>query len=286
MDPPETTTQQETGKGGGSTGSSFQSALTALKSTHQPSLSSNRNAGGGLPPVPKAWANDFRTEGENSVASSKPVNRPASSKNAIVHSVLQYHRLHPEYIHSRIEKMRNAYNVRILLILCDIQYEHKSADPIKERVHQTYHNQLDHVLTSGRKVNKSNVEALAAQFGSFSAIATQSNHALGTVKGLGPKKVVSLLDAFNKPFVASGKPHALDVPAASATEIAEPEPEAELDNLPPTPPTPSRPRDEGPSRSPSVGPDDDREATGAVWDDPLSDDDDDKDERASKRQRM
>lgn len=89
MDPPETTTQQETGKGGGSTGSSFQSALTALKSTHQPSLSSNRNAGGGLPPVPKAWANDSRTEGENSVASSKPVNRPASSKNAIVHSVLQ-----------------------------------------------------------------------------------------------------------------------------------------------------------------------------------------------------
>lgn len=86
--------------------------------------------------------------------------------------------------------------------------------------------------------------------------------------------------------MASGKPHALDVPAASATEIAEPEPEAELDNLPPTPPTPSRPRDEGPSRSPSVGPDDDREATGAVWDDPLSDDDDDKDERASKRQRM
>lgn len=45
------------------------------------------------------------------------------------------------------------------------QYEHKSADPIKERIHQTYHNQLDHVLTSGRKVNKSNVEALAAQFG-------------------------------------------------------------------------------------------------------------------------
>lgn len=35
-------------------------------------------------------------------------------------SSLKYHRLHPEYIHTRIEKMRNAYKVRILLILCDI----------------------------------------------------------------------------------------------------------------------------------------------------------------------
>jgi len=33
---------------------------------------------------------------------------------------LKYHRLHPEYIHQRIEKMKNKYNVRIMLILCDI----------------------------------------------------------------------------------------------------------------------------------------------------------------------
>lgn len=118
---------------------------------------------------------------------------------------------------------------------------------------------------------------------SFSAIATQSNHALGTVKGLGPKKVVSLLDAFNKPFVASGKPQGAEAPT---TSFVEPRPESELEDLPPTPPTPSRPRNEGPSRSPSVGPDDDREATGAVWDDPLSDDEEADEGRASKRQRV
>ena len=33
---------------------------------------------------------------------------------------LKYHRLHPEYIHTRIEKMRNSYSVRIMLIFCDI----------------------------------------------------------------------------------------------------------------------------------------------------------------------
>jgi glucose-6-phosphate-specific signal transduction histidine kinase len=36
------------------------------------------------------------------------------------HASLKYHRLHPEYIHQRVEKMRNMYNVRILMVLCDI----------------------------------------------------------------------------------------------------------------------------------------------------------------------
>jgi hypothetical protein len=33
---------------------------------------------------------------------------------------LKYHRLHPEYIHTRVEKLGLSYNLRILLILCDI----------------------------------------------------------------------------------------------------------------------------------------------------------------------
>ncbi|KIL66266.1 hypothetical protein M378DRAFT_103789 [Amanita muscaria Koide BX008] len=33
---------------------------------------------------------------------------------------LQYHRLHTEYIYTRIEKLGGAYNLRILLVLCDI----------------------------------------------------------------------------------------------------------------------------------------------------------------------
>lgn len=33
---------------------------------------------------------------------------------------LKYHRLHPEYIPTRIEKLGTSYNLRILLILCDI----------------------------------------------------------------------------------------------------------------------------------------------------------------------
>jgi Binding domain of DNA repair protein Ercc1 (rad10/Swi10) len=33
---------------------------------------------------------------------------------------LRYHRLHPEYIHQRIERLGQSYNLRILLLMCDI----------------------------------------------------------------------------------------------------------------------------------------------------------------------
>ncbi|KAG6845919.1 hypothetical protein H0H87_000725 [Tephrocybe sp. NHM501043] len=39
---------------------------------------------------------------------------------------LKYHRLHPEYIHIRIEKLGHSYTLRILLVLCDIT-EHREA---------------------------------------------------------------------------------------------------------------------------------------------------------------
>jgi DNA excision repair protein ERCC-1 len=33
---------------------------------------------------------------------------------------LKYHRLHPEYIHQRIERLGHSYSLRILLLLCDV----------------------------------------------------------------------------------------------------------------------------------------------------------------------
>lgn len=44
-------------------------------------------------------------------------------------------------------------------------YEHKGGDSLKERVHQSYPDQLQHVLTSGKKVNKADSTNLASQFG-------------------------------------------------------------------------------------------------------------------------
>ncbi|KAI0052793.1 hypothetical protein FA95DRAFT_1163032 [Auriscalpium vulgare] len=42
----------------------------------------------------------------------------------VLYLSLQYHRLHPEYIHQRIEQLGHSYNLRVLLLLCDIS-EHQ-----------------------------------------------------------------------------------------------------------------------------------------------------------------
>jgi len=35
-------------------------------------------------------------------------------------SRLRYHRLHPEYLHQRIEKLGAMYQLRVLLVMCDV----------------------------------------------------------------------------------------------------------------------------------------------------------------------
>lgn len=151
---------------------------------------------------------------------------------------LKYHRLHPEYIHTRIEKLGHAYNLRILLIMCDVsehqepireltkvclvnnitiivawsteeagqyistlkQFEHKPPDLIKERVDKDYNAVLRTALTSINKVNKTDVETLRLSLGSFADIARAPSDRLQTLPGFGPVKVRRIKDAFDKPF--------------------------------------------------------------------------------------
>lgn len=40
--------------------------------------------------------------------------------SAVLFLSLRYHRLHPEYIHNRINKLGRAYMLRIMLVLCDV----------------------------------------------------------------------------------------------------------------------------------------------------------------------
>ncbi|KAH7913894.1 restriction endonuclease type II-like protein [Hygrophoropsis aurantiaca] len=151
---------------------------------------------------------------------------------------LKYHRLHPEYIHTRIEKLGHSYNLRILLILCDVsesqelireltkvclinnmtiivawsneeagqylatykQFEHKPPDLIKERVDQDYDSLLRTALTSISKVNKTDVETLRTSLGSFADIARTPADRLQKLPGFGPVKVRRIKEAFEKPF--------------------------------------------------------------------------------------
>ncbi|WWC72887.1 uncharacterized protein I206_106851 [Kwoniella pini CBS 10737] len=386
----------------------FQSASSLLKtqninspSTHAPSTSSLRNASGGQAPIPDLpgpsnIANSPSTPTRDtanaqagpSSSSSRPINRPAASKNSIIYSSVQrrnpvlgsirnvgveigdivadyqvgthngvlflslkYHRLHPEYIHTRIEKMKGSYNLRIILVLCDVaehqqslreinkiaiineytvfvawsneeiaqylvcfkSFEHKSADSLKERIQQTYHDQLQHVLTSGRKVNKTDADNLAAQFGSFANISKQPSKILSNVKGLGATKVTSLIDAFNKPFLVGGlrkedkngegivnvaerdrqavgsarmegneEITIEDIGSPDWPDEVDPEEEEEE-------PIRTRKRVSSPSRSPGLSPEPRIQLDDAVWQDPLDDDDDENDpgdQPSTKRTRV
>ncbi|KAH9952430.1 restriction endonuclease type II-like protein, partial [Russula dissimulans] len=181
---------------------------------------------------------------------------------------LRYHRLHPEYIHQRIERLGQSYNLRILLLMCDIsehqdpireltrvcllnnitvivawsadeaaqyltaykQSEHRAPTLIRERVDKTPGALLRTALTSIPRVNKTDVETLRTSFGSFARIAQADAAQLARLPGFGPKKVVRLKDAFERPF-RTGTTSALANPSATAS--------ASVSALPPTDPSSS-----------------------------------------------
>ncbi|KIM75474.1 hypothetical protein PILCRDRAFT_827178 [Piloderma croceum F 1598] len=156
----------------------------------------------------------------------------------VLYLSLKYHRLHPEYIHQRIERLGHSYSLRILLLLCDVsehqdpireltkiclinnitvmvawtvdeaglylstfkQYEHKPPDLIKERVDKDYNSVLRTSLTSISRVNKTDVETLRTSLGSFADIAKTPADRLQALPGFGQVKVKKIKDAFEKPF--------------------------------------------------------------------------------------
>ncbi|KAI5449208.1 ssDNA endonuclease and repair protein rad10 [Naganishia albida] len=160
------------------------------------------------------------------------------ANTCVLYLSLKYHRLHPEYLHTRIEAIRGTYLLRILLLMCDISehqepireitkiclineitvitawsaeeaatylatykaFEHKPPDMLKERVHKNYASQLQSVLTSVKGVNKTDVLTLGTNFGSFKNMAHATPEQLALCPGLGEVKVRRLYDAFNLPF--------------------------------------------------------------------------------------
>ncbi|EJU04486.1 DNA repair protein rad10 [Dacryopinax primogenitus] len=151
---------------------------------------------------------------------------------------LRYHRLHPEYIHTRIGKLEGRYMLRVLLMMCDVTeheepireltkvclinnltimvawtpeeaglylstyklFEHKPPDRIKERVDKDYTSLLRAALTSIRGVNKTDVTTLSSNIGSVAEIAEASEEALLTCPGFGEVKSRRVVEAFQRPF--------------------------------------------------------------------------------------
>ncbi|KAF9091493.1 ssDNA endonuclease and repair protein rad10 [Mortierella sp. AD031] len=156
---------------------------------------------------------------------------------------IRYHRLHPEYIFSRIASLGNNFVLRVLLVLVDVDthqhaireltrvamvnnltlvcawsneeaaryietykaYENKAPDAIKERVENDYLSKLTDGLTQIPSINKTDIITLSSTFGSLKNIMDASADELGLLPGFGERKVKRLLEAFDQPFAIDPK---------------------------------------------------------------------------------
>ena len=140
---------------------------------------------------------------------------------------LKYHRLHPEYIYTRIRALQGKYNLRIMLTMVDIQnheeslrelsktslinnltlilcwsaaeagrylelyksFEHAKPDSIRAQTGTGYAEKLVEFITVPRSINKTDAVGLVSAFGSLRAAVNAGEEEIGMVQGWGEKKV-------------------------------------------------------------------------------------------------
>ncbi|KIW67767.1 hypothetical protein PV04_06997 [Phialophora macrospora] len=151
---------------------------------------------------------------------------------------LKYHRLHPEYVYSRIRQLGKLYNLRILLAMVDIEnheealkelsktsminnltlilcwssqeagrylelfksYEHASSASIRAQRAGTYQESLTEFVTTPRSINKTDAASLIMNFGSLRAAVNAQPEELALVPGFGEKKVKDWYSTLREPF--------------------------------------------------------------------------------------
>lgn len=166
--------------------------------------------------------------------------RPLSSALTRYSRSLKYHRLHPEYIFTRIRNLQGKYNLRVLLTMVDIpnhedslrelsktsmvnnvtiilcwsaaeaaryielykSYENASFAAIRGQQASTYADRLVDFVTVPRSLNKSDAVALVANFGSLKNAVNAEPEQLGMLNGWGGVKVKRWCAAIDEPFRA------------------------------------------------------------------------------------
>lgn len=151
---------------------------------------------------------------------------------------LKYHRLHPEYIYTRIRNLQGRFNLRILLTMVDIpnhedplrelsktslvnnvtlmlcwsaaeaarylelykSYENAGFTAIRGQQASTYADKLVDFVTVPRSLNKSDAVALVANFGSLRNAVNADTEQLGMISGWGGTKVKRWSAALDEPF--------------------------------------------------------------------------------------
>ncbi|KAF4336429.1 DNA excision repair ERCC-1 [Fusarium beomiforme] len=151
---------------------------------------------------------------------------------------LKYHRLHPEYIYTRIRNLQGKYNLRILLTMVDIpnheaslkelsktslvnnvtlilcwsaaeaaryielykSYENATFGAIRGQQPSSYGEKLVEFVTVPRSLNKSDAVAVVSNFGSLKNAINADAEQLGMLNGWGGVKVKRWQSAVEEPF--------------------------------------------------------------------------------------
>ncbi|KAK5675510.1 ssDNA endonuclease and repair protein rad10 [Elasticomyces elasticus] len=151
---------------------------------------------------------------------------------------LKYHRLHPEYIYTRIKNLQGKYNLRIILCMVDIQnheeslkelsktslinnvtvvlcwsaaeggrylelfktYENAAPTSIKQHQSTSYSDRMIDFVTTPRSINKTDAVSLVSQFGTIRTAVNARHEDVATIAGWGEKKVQRWCAAVREPF--------------------------------------------------------------------------------------
>jgi DNA excision repair protein ERCC-1 len=151
---------------------------------------------------------------------------------------LKYHRLHPEYIYSRIRLLAGKYNLRIVLVMVDIpnheetlkelsktsivnnvtlilcwsapeaahylelfkSSENAQPTAIRSQQAQSYRDSVIEFITAPRSVNKSDAASLMSTFGSLQTAVNAQPEQISAVPGWGEKKVRQWSSAVREDF--------------------------------------------------------------------------------------
>ncbi|KAI0888433.1 restriction endonuclease type II-like protein [Annulohypoxylon maeteangense] len=151
---------------------------------------------------------------------------------------LKYHRLHPEYIYTRIRNLQGKFNLRILLTMVDIpnhedslrelsktslinnvtiilcwsaaeagrylelykSYEHANFSAIKGQQATSYAEKLVEFVTVPRGINKADAITLVSAFGSLKNAINADSEQVAIIGGWGEKKVKRWCSVVEEPF--------------------------------------------------------------------------------------
>lgn len=175
---------------------------------------------------------------------------------------LKYHRLHPEYIYARVKQLAGKYNLRLVLVMVDIENHEDSlrelsktsiinnltlilcwsapeaahylelfkssenAQPtaIRTQQPQSYKESLVEFVTAPRSINKSDAASLISTFGSMQNAINAQPEQISAVPGWGEKKVQQWCSAVREDFRVEG---------AKKSSARRPPPVAAVDDRPP-----------------------------------------------------